>query len=218
MEIDGRTPRTMNVRPRILALVIGLAGCRVEAGVGSPTAAKAEAIPLAVAHAYLDEYAALCASDAGALWGRSLKGPFLFVDPETRMVVANENDTTGTFAAREGVFVGRFSNSDLVANTSIRRGGKSWTMVMWDDDFATNPARRRRMMMHEAFHRLQPELGLTPDGLPNEHLDTRAGRYWLQLEWNALERARAGRPTQRSSSRVAPGARERVASFAASRT
>jgi hypothetical protein len=44
-------------------------------------------------------------------------------------------------------------------------------------------------MLHELFHRVQPELGLvTPSG-KNAHLDTIEGRVWLRLEWRALVRA-----------------------------
>jgi hypothetical protein len=46
-------------------------------------------------------------------------------------------------------------------------------------------------MLHELFHRIQPELGLiTPSG-QNAHLDTVEGRVWLRLEWRALARALA---------------------------
>jgi hypothetical protein len=48
---------------------------------------------------------------------------------------------------------------------------------------------RGRLMLHELFHRVQPELGLTVTGPPNEHLDALEGRYWLRLEWRALARA-----------------------------
>jgi hypothetical protein len=44
-------------------------------------------------------------------------------------------------------------------------------------------------MIHELFHRIQPQLGLFVPDLPNEHLDTPDGRYWMQLEWKALSRA-----------------------------
>jgi hypothetical protein len=46
-------------------------------------------------------------------------------------------------------------------------------------------------MLHELFHRIQPDLGLiTPSG-QNAHLDTVEGRVWLRLEWRALARALA---------------------------
>ncbi len=48
---------------------------------------------------------------------------------------------------------------------------------------------RRQVMLHGLFHRIQPELGLTPSDGFNEHLDTLEGRVWMQLEWRALRRA-----------------------------
>jgi len=44
-------------------------------------------------------------------------------------------------------------------------------------------------MMHELYHRIQDDLGLPASNPPNNHLDTRDGRQWLQLEWRALRRA-----------------------------
>jgi hypothetical protein len=44
-------------------------------------------------------------------------------------------------------------------------------------------------MLHELFHRIQPELGLITPGGQNAHLDTVEGRIWLRLEWRALARA-----------------------------
>jgi hypothetical protein len=50
-------------------------------------------------------------------------------------------------------------------------------------------------MLHELFHRIQPELGLITAGGParsgNAHLDTVEGRVWLRLEWRALALALA---------------------------
>ena len=48
-------------------------------------------------------------------------------------------------------------------------------------------------MLHQLFHRIQPELGLVTAAAParagNAHLDTLEGRFWLRLEWRALARA-----------------------------
>ena len=49
--------------------------------------------------------------------------------------------------------------------------------------------------MHELFHRIQPQLGLLVPDLPNPHLDTTEGRYWLRLEWRALAAALAATGT-----------------------
>jgi hypothetical protein len=45
------------------------------------------------------------------------------------------------------------------------------------------------LLIHELFHRIQPQLGLLVADKPSEHLDTPEGRYWMQLEWKALSRA-----------------------------
>ena len=44
-------------------------------------------------------------------------------------------------------------------------------------------------MLHELFHRIQPDLGLITLSGQNAHLDTVEGRVWLRLEWRALARA-----------------------------
>ena len=44
-------------------------------------------------------------------------------------------------------------------------------------------------MLHELFHRIQPDLGLMTISGNNAHLDTVEGRVWLRLEWRALARA-----------------------------
>jgi hypothetical protein len=61
---------------------------------------------------------------------------------------------------------------------------------MWD--FTTTlptPRVRREFMLHELFHRIQPDLGLITLSGQNAHLDTIEGRIWLRLEWRALARA-----------------------------
>jgi hypothetical protein len=57
------------------------------------------------------------------------------------------------------------------------------------------------LLIHELFHRIQPQLGLLVQDLPSDHLDTPEGRYWMQLEWKALSRA-IGSPGQTRSAAV----------------
>jgi hypothetical protein len=124
----------------------------------------------------------MCARDAGRMWGVSLCGPTLLVDPKTREVVSNEPAPAATLPQSIGI-----------ANTSVDWGGKRWTMIMLplpEDDYA-----RRVLLVHESFHRIQPQLHLdvgTEGG--NAHLDTLEGRYWLELEWRALAAALRGDP------------------------
>src|SRR5437870_11968831 len=45
--------------------------------------------------------------DRGQLWGKSLDGPMLFVDPRTRFVVGNHADAEGVLKHAAGVFISR---------------------------------------------------------------------------------------------------------------
>src|SRR5438128_1315811 len=122
----------------------------------------------------------MCARDHGRMWGTSLCGPTMFVDPQTREITANEPVPASTLPKSIGI-----------ANTSVEWGGKRWTMIMLplpDDAYD-----RRVLLAHESFHRIQPKLGLFigQEG-GNAHLDTLEGRYWLQLEWRALAAALRG--------------------------
>jgi hypothetical protein len=145
-------------------------------------------IDLAKAGQYFKEMDALCSEDDGKLWGVSFCGPLLFVDPSSRMAVANRADKEGVLEPRAGVFVGRLPDDVGIANTAIEWGGTRWTMLMWWS-LSEDRARRSRLLAHEAFHRIQPELGLDTYGEINAHLDTAKGRYWIQLEWDALAKA-----------------------------
>ena len=49
--------------------------------------------------------------------------------------------------------------------------------------------RRRSLMAHELWHRVQDDIGFPGSDTANNHLDTKDGRMWLQLEWRALSAA-----------------------------
>jgi hypothetical protein len=105
------------------------------------------------------------------------------------MAVANRADAGGRLEARSGLFAGRLPDDVGIANTAVEWSGVRWTMVIWWAIAGSSRRARMRLMAHEAFHRLQPELGLVATGELNDHLDTADGRFWLQLEWNALQAA-----------------------------
>lgn len=173
------------IRGTFGASLIGLSVC---CGVFGAEREAAGPIELAKAAQVFREFGALCAEDGGKLWGVSLCGPLLLVDPSTRSVVGNRADASGALKPRAGVFVGELPGDVGIANTAVDWGGTRWTMLMW---WSLGEDRRARssLMAHEAFHRVQPRLGLETFGDINAHLDTADGRYWMQLEWNALERA-----------------------------
>lgn len=157
--------------------------------VGLPIAAHAptSSIDIDQARLYFDELRQLGQADGGKLWGRQVAGPMLFVDPQSRSIVANMNDARGSLRGEKGVWLGTLSEEQSPANTSIEWNGRRWSMVMWpvsDSRYA-----RRRLLMHESFHRMQSDLGLPASDRSNAHLATAEGRIWTRLEWRALTEA-----------------------------
>jgi len=167
------------LRSLVLGLVLTAGAARV--------AAQAPAIDTAKARQYFAEAKALSGKDNGALWKVQLCGPLLFVDPATRYAVANQADAEGKLKPLDAVFAGTAPEELGFANTALKWAGVEWTMVMWPLPQYEQP--RLRLMLHECFHRVQSQIGLNPADAQNGHLDSLAGRIWLQMEWRALEHA-----------------------------
>jgi len=125
-----------------------------------------------------DELRAMCARDAGRMWGISICRPTMVVDRQTRAVAANEA-APATLPKEIGI-----------ANTAVDWNGKRWTMIVGplpEDAFA-----RKMLLAHESFHNVQQKIGFPSTQPSNAHLDSIDGRYWLQLEWRALAKALRG--------------------------
>jgi hypothetical protein len=157
----------------------------------APSASRAQdttPIPIDTAVSYFAEARALCRADNGALWGVSLCGPIMFVDETSRRIVANEADAKGALTPDHGAFVGVLPPEETVANTAMEWSGVRWTQIAWP---LPHDARlRATLMVHELFHRIQPQLAFTKLQMPgNAHLDELDGRYYMLLEWRALARA-----------------------------
>jgi hypothetical protein len=130
------------------------------------------------ADTYFREAAALCEREAGRLWGVSLCGPMVFADSATGELATNQTAPSANRPPALG-FV----------NAPLDWGGTSWSAYVWSMIPPDDMQARGRLMIHELFHRVQPQLGLMFFGKPNDHLDTLEGRYWMQLDWRALARA-----------------------------
>jgi hypothetical protein len=133
---------------------------------------------------------ALSQKDGGKLWGKTLYGPILLVDPQTRRVVANQADASGLLQASDGLYTGSLPENVIIANSPTQWAGIRWTMLKWplNGDRLTID----KTLAHEMFHRIQPDLGVLPAAMqPNSHLDSVEGRVWLQMEWRALAAALA---------------------------
>lgn len=153
-----------------------------------PALAQEPQIPLADARAVFTQAQSLCEADGGRLWGASLCGPIMLVDPKTRRIVTSHADAKGALRELDGVFVGDLPADANAANTAVEWSGTRWTQMLWP--LPEDAGKRGTLITHEMFHRLQPGLPIaTAKGGDNPHLDTLEGRYTLQLEWRALARA-----------------------------
>jgi hypothetical protein len=137
-------------------------------------------IDLASAQRAFSELDGMCARDAGRMWGRSLCGPTMLVERQTRDAVLYVDGKTTTE---------RIPDTIGIANTSIEWKGRAWTMVMWP--LPDHVVARRTLLAHESFHRIQTELGLPQSNPTNAHLDSAEARTLMRLEWRALARALA---------------------------
>jgi len=126
---------------------------------------------------YFKEARALCEREGGRLWGVSLCGPIVIGDPATRTRATSEPAPAAAPPAALGF-----------ANAAADWGGTRWTMLSWPT-IPQDERLRARLIAHELFHRVQPQLGLLSPDRENPHLDTPDGRFWIQLEWRALARA-----------------------------
>ena len=154
------------------------------------------AIDITLAYQYFQEAQALCKRDDGKLWGISLCAPMLFIDPQTRTVVANQADKEGLLTRDGDLFVGKLPAKVNIANTAIEWAGVKWSMMIFGS-LSDDKYRRANLITHESWHRIQNEIGFPSSGAANNHLDSRDGRVWLQLEWRALAEALTGRGRQR---------------------
>lgn len=153
----------------------------------SRVVAQSSAIDTTLAYQYFQEAQTLCNRDNGKLWAVSLCGPMLFVDRKTRTVVANQADAEGSLTKNGNVFVGKLPAKVQIANTAIDWAGVKWTMIIFP--LPEDRYRRANLMAHELWHRIQKDIGFPMSGAANNHLDSRDGRLWLQLEWRALAAA-----------------------------
>lgn len=122
-----------------------------------------------------------------SLWGKDLYAPLLLVDPESRKVFANRQDSAGTLHKEGKLFTGTLPSNVNIANTSIKWMGTSWAMVILP--LPENGNDKINLITHELFHRAQYELLFFPTDPINNHLDQKDGRTLLRLELAALLKA-----------------------------
>jgi hypothetical protein len=129
----------------------------------------------------------ICDRDNGALWGKNLYGPIMFVDRPSRRVVANIPDKEGQLKGKDGVFTGFYPRELLISNTPLNFGGTLYAMTplpVEEDDF-----RIKTQAIHSLFHRFQMIAGTSSFGYNTNNMDEKEARLWIKLEWRALKKA-----------------------------
>jgi hypothetical protein len=149
---------------------------------------RAQAQPdLTAARSGLAEFQSICKDAGQRLWGVSLCGRVLLVEPKSRLTVANMPDPDGRFTEDHGLYAGTLPPELLLANTSVRWGSDDWAMVLLP--LPTDSFTRLRLLAHESFHRAQPGLGLNAPDTSIGYMESESGRLWLRLELRALAQA-----------------------------
>lgn len=136
---------------------------------------------------YFNELKSIADKDSKKMWGEYLYGPVMFVNPRTREIITNENDASGSLKNIGGVYAGRLSERDMLANTAYEWHGKIWTMILMP--LPKSDYERRVLLVHESFHRVQEKIGLVSASNTNNHLDEKEARILLRMEWGALFKA-----------------------------
>jgi hypothetical protein len=131
-----------------------------------------------LAQQYFQEAQVLCERDGGRLWGVSICAPMVVFDRGTQTIATSHPQPAGSLPPPLG-FV----------NAPIKWGDTTWAAFVWDYFTDRPPRRRKELFLHEMFHGVQGRLGVAAPFLASEHLDAAEGRYWLRLEWRALDRA-----------------------------
>ena len=154
-----------------------------------PAHARASIDP-ADARSIFDQAQALCSRDNGALWGQTLCGPMLLLDPDDRSVAANQADSGGSLIRTGHIWTGTVPPSVTESDTTITWSGVRWCELLWPWPMREDTDMRHVTLMHENFHRIEAaDLGIRVEEGDNRHLDTLEGRFLMEIEWRALATA-----------------------------
>ncbi|MFN7106798.1 MAG: hypothetical protein ACK4MY_01120 [Brevundimonas sp.] len=162
---------------------------------GSGAAAQSRLDPTSASMAF-EHAGSLCEADQGRAWGVSLCGPMLVADPATRDFIANMDGADTPLERNGEVFKGHLPDSVPIANTAVRWNGRVWTMLL--SPLPKEEPALSILLMHEAWHRVQDQIGLAAINADQPQLATEAGRVSMRLELRALSAALAATdPTER---------------------
>lgn len=151
------------------------------------SATMAKSIELKEIESILEETKILCFEDNGMLWGRTLDVPILLVDQENGKIYSNKNSKKLGLRSYNDIYTGILPDFVDVIKGPAKIGNQIWAVIPLP--LPENKIERQCIILHEAFHCVQPEMDLKPKPYNNNHMDEMEARYWLKLEWKALELA-----------------------------
>lgn len=129
----------------------------------------------------------ICDKDNGALWGKHLYGPIMFINRSTRKIIANQPDKEGILKEKDGVYIGLYPKELVVNNCPVVFGGTKFSrapMPTEDDDYSI-----KSRAIHSLFHSFQKSAEIFSTDYNTSNMDEREARLWIKLEWKALRKA-----------------------------
>ncbi|MBN2598668.1 hypothetical protein [Labilibaculum sp.] len=135
----------------------------------------------------LKDTKALCLEDNGMLWGRTLDVPILLIDKENGRIYSNKNSKKLGLNPYNEIYTGILPNFVDVIKGPAKIGNQIWAVIPLP--LPEDKIEKQCIILHEAFHCVQPEMDLKPEPYNNNHMDEMEARFWLKLEWKALELA-----------------------------
>ena len=139
------------------------------------------------AERHFKELESILKHDSAMLWGINMYGPTMFVDPESRMIVANRQDKNGLLKKNGNVYFGFLPDEYNIANTALTFSDELWTCVSRMD--FDNDIERNLLLVHESWHRVQNEIGVLSVMSNNTHLENVEAAILLKMEMIALNHA-----------------------------
>ena len=162
-----------------IPIFLFLTGCKGEKPVSYFTSDKATQ--------YFRIIEDICNRDNGILWGKNLYGPLIFVERESRRIVANQPDKEGFLKGKEGIYTGFYPKELIINNSPVKFGGTLYAMAPLpteEDDY-----RIKTRAIHGLFHRFQEASGIITGSYNTSNMDEKEARLWIKLEWKALRKA-----------------------------
>ena len=136
---------------------------------------------------YFSEVEDACNSDNGKLWGKNLFGPVMYIDRNSRKIIANQPDQDGLLKEKDGIYTGTYPRELMINNTAVSYGSTLFAMAplpMEEDEY-----RIVSRAIHGLFHCYQESIGFTSSGYNTSNMDEKNARLWIKLEWKALRKA-----------------------------